>query len=136
MTAPGWENQRTGDEAQSLVQTALTTAGFLIGPLQPDPGEDFWVEEGGRRAISEGCFALRALLQVKGTPRPDGAVFIDDIPLKQIVRWASQPLPVFLVGVRTTAPNAFYAKLIDDVVADDLHGKDPTTLESNTVRLG
>lgn len=117
------------------MQAALTTCGFLIGPLQPDPGEDFWVGESGRRAISEGCFPLRALLQVKGTPRPDGAVFIDDIPLKQIVRWASQPLPVFLVGVRTTSPHAFYAKAIDDVVADDLQGKDPTTLESKTVRV-
>jgi hypothetical protein len=72
---------------------------------------------------------------VKGTPRPDGAAFIDDIPLKQIVRWASQPLPVFLVGVRTTSPHAFYAKAIDDVVAEDLQGKDPTTLESKTVRV-
>jgi hypothetical protein len=135
VTASGWQNQQTGDAGQSLVQAELTTHGFLIGPLQPDPGEDFWVEESGRRAVSEGRFPLRALLQVKGTPRPDEAVFVDDIPRKQIVRWASQPLPVFLVGVRTSAPHAFYAKAIDDVVADDLQGKDPTALESKTVRV-
>lgn len=135
MTAPGWQNQQTGDAGQSLVQAVLATRGFLIGPLQPDPGEDFWVEESGRRAITEGSFPLRALLQVKATPQPDEVSFIDDIPLKQIVRWAAQPLPVFLVGVRTTPPHAFYAKAIDDVVAEDLQGKDPTTIHSKTVRV-
>jgi hypothetical protein len=135
VTTPGWQNQQTGDAGQSLVQAALATRGFLIGPLQPDAGEDFWIEESGRRSITEGAFPLRALLQVKSSPQPDEASFIDDIPLKQIVRWAAQPLPVFLVGVRTTPPYAFYAKAIDDVVADDLQGKDATTLDSKTARV-
>jgi hypothetical protein len=132
---PGWENQGIGDAGQSLVQAELATRGFLIGPLLPDPGEDFWIEQEGRRAIAEGSFPSRALLQVKATSSVDGATFVDDIPLKQIVRWASQPLPVFIVGVTTTPPSAFYAKSIDDIVTDDLKGRDPTTLTAKTVRV-
>lgn len=131
----GWENQQTGDAGQSIVQAELATHGFLIGPLQPDPGEDFWVEHQGRRAISEGSFPLRALLQVKGTAKGEGAVFVDDLPIKQIVRWAAQPLPVFLVGVTTEPPATFYAKPVDAIVAEDLQGRDPTTMTGKTVRV-
>lgn len=132
---PAGKNQQTGDVGQSLVQAELATRGFLIGPLQPDPGEDFWVEQDGRRSITEGSFPLRALLQVKAASRVDDAFFTDDLLLKQIVRWASQPLPVFLVGVTTTPPPRFYAKSIDDIVAQELQGRDPTTVEAKTVRV-
>jgi hypothetical protein len=107
----------------------------MIGPLQPDPGEDFWVEPAGRQAIAEGAFPFRGLLQVKATAKAEDSTFSDDIPVKQIVRWASQPLPVFLVGVRTPPPPAFYAKSIDQIVAEDLKGQDPTTLRTQTARV-
>ena len=132
---PGWENQQTGDAGQSLIEAELVMHGFLVGPLQPDPGEDFWVECQGRRAIAEGSFPLRALLQVKSSATVQSATFTDDLPLTHIKRWAAQPLPVFLIGVTTAQPSAFYAKSVDDILAHDLQGQDPTTLTTKTVRV-
>src|SRR5262245_34344203 len=131
----GWNNQLTGDVAQVLTQAELVPRGFLVGTIAPDPGEDFWVEWQGRRAIAEGTFPLRALVQAKGKPSVEGHVFIDDLPVKQIVRWASQTLPVFIVGVATSSPPRFYAKSIDDVIEQDLESRDPTTLTTKTVRV-
>jgi hypothetical protein len=133
--ASGPENQETGDAGQALVQAELAPRGFLIGPLAPDPGEDFWVELKGRRAIAEGTFPLRALLQVKGSRALEGETFVDDVPVRQIIRWASQPLPVVMVGVMTTGAPTFHAKSIDAIVAQDLEGRDPTTLNGKTVRV-
>lgn len=91
------------------------------------------VEIDGRRAIAEGDFPLRALLQVKGTEQ-DGPSFVVDISVGKIKRWSAQPLPVFIVGV-STMTERFFAKSIDEIVTDDLGGRDPFEIDAKTIRV-
>jgi hypothetical protein len=130
---PGWENQQTGDCGQALVSSALTRAKFLVGTLTPDPGEDLWVEVDGRKNIGEGAFPLRALLQVKATAEAIGECVLD-LDVDDLRRWAAQPLPVFVVGVST--PNeAYFVKSIDEIVSEDLQGKNVFDLRTKTARV-
>ena len=129
----GWENQQTGDDGQALVTSALTRAKFLVGSLTPDPGEDLWVEVDGRRNIAEGAFPLRALLQVKATAEAIGECVLD-LDVDDLRRWAAQPLPVFVVGV-STANEAYFVKSIDDIVSEDLQGKNVFELRTKTARV-
>lgn len=129
----GWENQQTGDDGQALVTSALTRAAFLVGSLTPDPGEDLWVEVDGRKNIAAGAFPLRALLQVKATADAIGECVLD-LDVDDLRRWAAQPLPVFVVGVST--PNeAYFVKSIDDIVSDDLQGKNVFEVRTKTARV-
>jgi hypothetical protein len=129
----GWENQQTGDDGQTLVTSALTRAKFLVGSLTPDPGEDLWVEVDGRKNIAEGAFPLRALLQVKATAEAIGECILD-LDVDDLRRWAAQPLPVFVVGVSTTN-EAYFVKSIDDIVSEDLQGKNVFELRTKTARV-
>jgi hypothetical protein len=128
----GWRNQKIGDVGQSLVMAELTRAGFLVGSLSPDPGEDLWAEVDGRQAIAEGRFPLRALFQVKAT-EDIADVCVLDLDVDDLKRWAAQALPVFVIGVSTTA-NTFFAKSIDQIITDDLLGRDPFELKAKTAR--
>jgi len=129
----GWKNQQTGDDGQALVTSALTRAKFLVGSVTPDPGEDLWVEVDGRRNIAEGAFPLRALLQVKATAEAIGECVLD-LDVDDLRRWAAQPLPVFVVGV-STANEAYFVKSIDDIVSDDLQGRNVFELRTTTARV-
>jgi hypothetical protein len=129
----GWQSQQTGDLGEGVVVAALQRAGFLVGRLTPDPGEDLWAELDGRRSIAEGHFPLRALIQVRATA-DDTAELVLDVDIDQIKRWAAQPLPVFLVGVSTPTEKLF-TKSIDNIVSDDLGGKDPFEMKTKTARV-
>lgn len=76
---------------------------------------------------------MRALFQVRATEH-DKSECVLDIKVDQIKRWAAQPLPVFLVGVGTTTGKLF-AKSIDEIVVEDLAGKDPFEITTKTVRV-
>jgi hypothetical protein len=128
-----WENQQTGDAGQALVTSALTRAKFLVGSLTPDPGEDLWVEVDGRKNIAEGAFPLRALLQVKATAEAIGECLLD-LDVDDLRRWAAQPLPVFVVGV-STFNEAYFVKSIDDIISEDLQGKNVFELRTKTARV-
>ena len=129
----GWQSQQTGDLGPAIVQAVLARGGFLAGTLTPDPGEDLWAEVDGRRAIAQGEFPLRALFQVRATG-DDTSECVLDIELDQIKRWAAQPLPVFLIGVSTPKERLF-AKSIDDIVSEDLSGRDPFEIRTQRARV-
>jgi len=128
----GWVNQETGDKGQAIVAAELTRAGFLVGDLAPDPGEDLWAEVDGRQAAAIGDFPLRALFQVKATA---GAVdeFVLDVEIDHLKRWAAQPLPVFVVGV-SVPTNQLFIKSVDQIIAGDLAGKNLFDLQNKTIR--
>jgi hypothetical protein len=129
----GPHNQQTGDLGEIAVEYTLRKAGFLTGRLSPDPGEDLWLEAGGHRAIADGAFPYRALVQAKGSGGVEGDTFTYDLKTKHIRRWAAQLLPVFVVGVDLAAER-FFAKSIDEILTDDLAGQDPMQLTGSTHR--
>jgi hypothetical protein len=131
----GPDNQQTGDEGEDALKYALAKAGFTSGRFDPDLGEDLWAEADGRRASAEGSFPYRALFQAKGSRNVPGDTFPYDIQTKHVRRWAAQPLPVFVVGVDLAGESRFFAKSIDQILVDDLGGKDPTQLTGTTVRV-
>jgi hypothetical protein len=96
----GWEGQQTRDAGQAIVEAELARAGFLVGRLDPDLGEDLWAEVDGRRASASGELPLRALFQVKATAEAIDECILD-VEVDHLKRWAAQPLPVFVVGVST-----------------------------------
>ena len=126
----GWMNQETGDKGQAIVAAELTRAGFLVGDLAPDPGEDLWAEVDGRRAAATGDFPLRALFQVKAKA---GAVeeFVLDVEIDHLKRWAAQPLPVFVVGV-SVPTNHLFMKSVDQIISGDLAGRNLFDLQNQT----
>lgn len=129
----GWQNQWTGDRGQALVSTELTSAGFLVGSFTPDAGEDLWAEVEGRRATAQGEVPLRALVQVKATEN-EKTESVLDVEVDQIRRWAAQPLPMFLIGVNV-ATKRFFVKSIDEIVSDDLAGRNPFDVSAKTARV-
>jgi hypothetical protein len=129
----GWQSQSTGDIGQALVEAELTRAGFLVGRLDPDPGEDLWAELDGRQAAATGSFPQRALFQVKATSKPIDELVLD-LKVDHLKRWAAQPVPVYIVGVETQAPR-FFIKSVDEIIADDLDGKNVFDLNFATIRV-
>ncbi len=104
----------------------------MVGGLAPDPGEDLWAEVDGRRAAATGDFPLRALFQVKATAGADE--FVLDVEIDHLKRWAAQPLPVFVVGVRVPT-NQLFIKSVDQIIASDLAGKNLFDLQNKTTRV-
>lgn len=129
----GWQSQQTGDTAQAIVANELSRGGFLVGEFSPDAGEDLWAEVDGRQAIATGDFPLRGLFQVKGTASADEE-FIVQIELDSLKRWASQPLPVFVVGVSTSTGRLFI-KSVDAIIASEFLGKNVFHDQRKTVRV-
>jgi len=130
----GWERQQTGDAGEKVVESTLTRSGYATGVLDPDLGEDLWIEADGRRASAEGSFPYRALVQVKSSRQADGDTFLHDLELEHIRRWAAQPLPVFVIGV-DLAGERFFAKLVDDIIAEELGGQDVMQRTGRTIRV-
>lgn len=130
----GPDSQQIGDQAAAAIEHVLAKAGFVTGRLDPDLGEDLWVEIDGRRASADGAFPYRALLQVKGAGEISSGTFTYDLSVKHIRRWTAQILPLFVVGV-DLAGDRFFAKSIDEIVSGDLRGKDPMQLSGATVRV-
>jgi hypothetical protein len=131
----GTDSQKTGHVGQILVQAELAPRGFVSGLLDPDLGEDLWIEVEGFKAAAAGSFPLRALLQVKSSHSTEEPSFPYDLSIKHIRRWMAQPQPVFVVGITTEAPRRFYAKSIDSIITDDLKGQDVAQLTSKSVRV-
>lgn len=132
----GWENQETGDWGEAMVKAELAREHITVMKLEPDLGEDFLVEIEGRKAVSEGLSPQRALVQVKTHSDTSNLNLMKvSLPLKSIVRWSAQPLPVFVVGVcGRNSPSLFMASL-DNILTDSLQGQDPTLHEQETVTI-
>ena len=83
----GWENQETGDWGEAFVKAELAREKYSVIELKPDLGEEFLVEIEGRKAVAEGLYTRRALIQVKTKSIcSDSNLMKVPIPLKAIVR--------------------------------------------------
>ena len=133
----GWENQETGDWGEAFVKAELAREKYSVIELKPDLGEEFLVEIEGRKAVAEGLYPRRALIQVKTKSIcSDSNLMKVPIPLKAIVRWSAQPLPVFIVGVCGRDTPSLFIMSLDEVLKDVLQGRDPTLCEQEMVTVG
>ena len=133
----GYQNQETGDWGEAAVKNELARENYSVIELKPDLGEDFLVELEGRKAVAEGLYPLRALIQVKAHADPsDTDIMKVAIPMKAIIRWSAQPWPVFILGVRGRQTPSFFLASLDEVLTDTLQGRDPALCEQETVTVG
>lgn len=133
----GWENQETGDWGEAFVKAELAREKYSVIELKPDLGEEFLIEIEGRKAVAEGLYPRRALIQVKTKSIcSDSNLMKVPIPLKAIVRWSAQPLPVFVVGVCGRDTPSLFMMSLDEVLTEVLQGRDPTICEQETVTVG
>src|SRR5688500_20397741 len=96
----GYDHQEIGDWGEAFVKATLARERYTVIELKPDLGEEFLIEIEGRRAVAEGLHPRRALVQVKTHSQFSDSDFMKvSIPLKAIIRWSVQPLPMFIVGV-------------------------------------
>lgn len=132
----GWENQEIGDWGEAIVKATLAQEQITVIELTPDLGEEFLVEIEGRKAVAEGLYPQRALVQVKTHSNcPESGFMKVPMPLKAILRWSAQPLPVFVVGVCGRDKPSFFMISLDDILADSLQGRDPTLYEQTTITI-
>jgi hypothetical protein len=132
----GWENQETGDWGEALVLAELVKNGYTVIKLDPDPGEDFLVELDGREAVAKGLYPRRALIQVRAHSKSSNTdIFRESLSLKAIVRWSSQPLPVYIVSVCGKDEPLFFEISLQDLLTDALHGRDPVDIDQETVTV-
>ena len=130
----GYQNQETGDWGEAIVRSELAREDFSVIKLEPDLGEDFLIELEGRKAVAEGLYPLRALVQVKAHADPSNADIMKvAIPMKAVIRWSAQPWPVFILAVSGREAPSLFMTSLDEVLTDSLQGRDPTLCEQETV---
>lgn len=133
----GYDNQETGDWGEALVKAILARERLTVIELKPDLGEEFLIEIEGRKAVAEGLYPRRALIQVKThSSCSDFNLMKVLIPIKTIIRWSAQPLPVFIVGVCGRESPALFMMSLDEVLTQVLQERDPTTCEQEKITVG
>ena len=135
----GWENQEAGDWGEATVKAKLSEYGVTSASLDPDLGEDFLVEVGGREASATGNHPRSALIQVKACIQEchNDEINVAGIKTTRLKRWSVQQLPVFIVAVSgfSTRQPRFFIRSIDDFLQERFSGTEIRDVQQHSVTV-
>lgn len=121
----GNRSQLTGERAEIKVRNILLDAELFCSKYEHDRGEDLLVElEGYIGQDDIGSGPRIGLLQIKGheaeiSPAPNDGIVKRRIDLGHLRRWATIPLPVFIVAVELVGNEPqFFARAVDKLIGD------------------